>query len=81
MAFSELYTFRGSYLMASKAVERVNQQGINRSHTSTLTTEKHYCRKNADSARLEIVRAFQESTPPSVNPPMIDRRERLPGYG
>jgi integrase len=50
-------------------------------HSSTLTTEKHYCRKNADSARLEIVRAFQESTPPTVNPPLIDRKESLPGYG
>ena len=49
-------------------------------HSSTLTTEKHYCRKNADSARLEIVRAFEESTPPSVNSPLIDRKKQLPGY-
>jgi integrase len=49
-------------------------------HSSTLTTEKHYCRKNADSARLEIVRAFEKSTPPSVNSPMIDRKKQLPGY-
>jgi len=38
-------------------------------HASTLTTEKHYYRENADSARLEVVRAFQESTPSSANPP------------
>jgi integrase len=49
-------------------------------HSSTLTTEKHYCRKDADSARLEIVRAFEKSTMPSVNPPVIDRKERLAGY-
>jgi hypothetical protein len=49
-------------------------------HSSTLTTEKHYCRKNADSAKPEIVRAFAGTTPPSVNPPVIDRKERLPGY-
>lgn len=49
-------------------------------HSSTITTEKHYRRKSVDSARLEIVRAFAGMSPPSVNPPLIDRKERLPGY-
>jgi len=50
-------------------------------HSSTITTEKHYCRKDPDSARLEVIQAFAESrTVPSVNPPMIDRKESLPGY-
>jgi len=30
-------------------------------HNSTLTTEKYYCRQDADSARLEVVRAFDDS--------------------
>jgi hypothetical protein len=29
-------------------------------HNSTLTTEKYYCRQDADSARLEVVRAFED---------------------
>ena len=49
-------------------------------HSSTLTTEKHYCRKDADLARLEIVKAYEDSARPSVNPPVIDRKEQLPGY-
>jgi len=38
-------------------------------HSSTLTTEKHYCRKSVDSARLEIVRAFEGKTPRASIPP------------
>ena len=49
-------------------------------HSTTVTTEKHYCRKDTDTARLEIVRAFEKSDQPSVNPPLIDRKEQLPGY-
>jgi len=49
-------------------------------HSSTVTTEKHYCRKDADLARLEIVRAYESPAVPSVNTPLIDRKERLPGY-
>jgi integrase len=30
-------------------------------HNSTLTTENYYCRQDADSARLEVLRAFDES--------------------
>jgi integrase/recombinase XerD len=30
-------------------------------HNSTLTTEKYYCRQDADSARLEVLRAFEDS--------------------
>jgi integrase len=50
-------------------------------HSSTLTIERHYCRKDPDSARLEVVEAFARSRDmPIVNPPMIDREEPLPGY-
>jgi integrase len=50
-------------------------------HNSTLTTEKHYCRKDPDSARLEVVNAFAESrNVPKVNPPVIETKETLPGY-
>lgn len=50
-------------------------------HSSTLTTEKHYCRKDPDSARLEVVNAFADSRNlPTVNTPTIDRKEFLPGY-
>jgi len=50
-------------------------------HSSTTTTERHYCRKDANSAMLEVNRAFERSmTSPSVNPPLIDRKNQLPGY-
>ena len=50
-------------------------------HASTVTTEKHYCRKDAGVARLEIARAFASpANAPSLNPPMIDKKEPLPGY-
>jgi integrase len=48
--------------------------------SSKMTTEKDYCRRSVDSARLEIVQAFAGTTSPSVNPPPIDRKERLTGY-
>jgi integrase len=50
-------------------------------HSSTLTTERYYCRKDADTARLEILRAFERSAPgPSVNSPLIERKGDLTGY-
>ena len=49
-------------------------------HNSTLTTERHYCRKNVDSARREIVRAFKQSIPPCVNSPLIEPERQLPGH-
>jgi len=48
-------------------------------HNSTRTTETHYCRKNADSARLEVIRAMQ-SPMPSVNSPKLTTDRDLPGY-
>jgi integrase/recombinase XerD len=48
-------------------------------HNSTRTTETHYCRKNADSARLEVIRAMQ-SPMPSVNSPKLTTEHDLPGY-
>jgi hypothetical protein len=50
-------------------------------HSSTTTTERHYCRKDTNSAMLEVNRAFERSmTSPSVNPPLIERKNELPGY-
>ena len=50
-------------------------------HSSTLTTEKHYCRKNADSARLEILKAYENSATEShVQSKLIERERYLPGY-
>jgi integrase len=48
-------------------------------HNSTLTTERHYCRKTADSARLEVIRAMQ-SPMPTVNPPKLTTDRDLAGY-
>jgi len=50
-------------------------------HSSTVTTERYYCRKDADSARLEVIDAFRKSdTTPMVNPPMIEQKDFLSGY-
>ncbi|MBE0517923.1 MAG: hypothetical protein IH630_01700, partial [Thermoplasmata archaeon] len=56
-------------------------------HTSTVTTERHYCRKNADSARLEALRALQGHAPgdalndvPSENSSRLTPVKHLPGY-
>jgi integrase len=50
-------------------------------HSSTNTTEKHYCRKNADSARLEVLRAFERSEKaPVFNTPLIERENDYTGY-
>jgi integrase len=50
-------------------------------HSSTLTTEKHYCRKDADSARLEIAQAYQRSENVSfTRNARIERNENLAGY-
>ena len=48
-------------------------------HSSTLTTEKHYCRKTADSARLEVIRAMQ-SPMPTVNSSKLTTDRELAGY-
>ena len=48
-------------------------------HSSTRTTETHYCRKTADSARLEVIRAMQ-SPMPTVNSPELTANRDLAGY-
>jgi len=48
-------------------------------HSSTRTTETHYCRKTADSARLEVIRAMQ-SPMPTVNSPKLTAKPDLAGY-
>ena len=49
-------------------------------HSSTLTTEKHYCRKDSDSARLEIAQAYQRLENVSFAKSRIERNENLAGY-
>jgi len=49
-------------------------------HNSTLTTEKHYCRKDVDSARLEVLRAFEKSTMPNLNSPKLTPSDDYTGY-
>jgi integrase len=46
-------------------------------HSSTTTTEKHYCRKTDDSARLEVVQAMRSL---NVNPVRLTSESELPGY-
>jgi len=48
-------------------------------HSSTRTTETHYCRKTADSARQEVIRAMQ-SPMPTVNSPKLTANRDLAGY-
>jgi len=46
-----------------------------------MTTERYYCLKDADLARLEVLRAFERlEEAPSFNPPLIDRKDDLAGY-
>ncbi|MGQ9588373.1 MAG: tyrosine-type recombinase/integrase, partial [Thermoplasmata archaeon] len=50
-------------------------------HASTVTTEKYYCRKDADSARLEVLKAFDEPVVrPSLNTARIDGKTEFTGY-
>lgn len=50
-------------------------------HTSTRTTESYYCRKDADTARLEILRAFEgPAKGPSAKKPEIESKTQLTGY-
>lgn len=50
-------------------------------HASTRTTETYYCRKDADSARLEILKAFEgPATGPSAENPLIERETDFTGY-
>jgi integrase len=51
-------------------------------HASTRTTETYYCRKDADSARSEVLRALAGTqNGPSAKNPLIERRELITGYG
>jgi len=50
-------------------------------HNSTLTTEKYYCRQDADSARLEVLRAFEGSVMrPVRETSKLTPRTELSGY-
>lgn len=50
-------------------------------HTSTRTTETYYCRKDADSARLEILRAFEGGGKRSeCKNPEIETKTQLTSY-
>lgn len=46
-----------------------------------MTTERYDCREDADTARLEILRAFERpASGPTVNSPLIERKDDLTGY-
>lgn len=50
-------------------------------HRSTLTTERYYCRQDANSARLEVLRALEGfNSGPKPYSPRIDEKSRLTGY-
>lgn len=50
-------------------------------HSNTMTTERYYCRKDADLARLEVLRAFgRPAKAPDFNPPLIERKDDYTGY-
>jgi len=79
----ELRTLRRTYgqnlLNRNVPIESVS---IVLGHSSTRTTEKYYCRKDADSARAEILEAFGESAIcPSAKTPLIETRDVITGYG
>jgi integrase len=51
-------------------------------HASTRATETYYCRKDADSAKSEVLQAFTEvRNGPSAEKPLIEKRELITGYG
>jgi integrase/recombinase XerD len=71
-------TYGQNLLNRNVSVESVS---VMLGHSSTMTTERYYCRKDADLARLEVLRAFEKSEKaPSFNPPLIDRKDDLTGY-
>lgn len=50
-------------------------------HASTRTTETYYCRKDADSARSEVLQAFAGTQKgPSAEKPLIEPRSDYAGY-
>jgi len=50
-------------------------------HTTTKTTETYYCRQDMNSAKLEVLGAFEEcSQGRKFNPPVIDRKNGFTGY-
>lgn len=50
-------------------------------HSSTATTERYYCRKDSDLAKLEILRAYEGTeTLLSGQTPLIERKTEITGY-
>lgn len=71
-------TYGQNLLNRGASIETVS---IALGHSSTVTTEKHYCRKDADLARLEIVQAYQRSeTLSNRQSAGIEREKNLTGY-
>jgi len=48
-------------------------------HSTTQTTERHYCRRDEDSARLDVIRAFRNPAP-VLKTPELTRPADLTGY-
>jgi integrase len=49
-------------------------------HNSTLTTEKYYCRQDADSARAEVLKAFESVVRPVRETSKLTPKTELTGY-
>jgi len=71
-------TYGQNLLNRGASIETVS---IALGHSSTVTTEKHYCRKDADLARLEILKAYERSANESDGQfKPLERERYLPGY-
>lgn len=49
-------------------------------HASTNTTRRHYCRKNVDDARTEVLEAMRRPAPREAEEPSLTPPVGLPGY-
>jgi integrase len=79
----ELMTLRRTFgqVLLNRGVS-IETVSLTLGHASTRTTETYYCRKDADSARSEVLRALAGTqNGPSAKNPLIERRELITGYG
>jgi len=76
----ELRALRRTYgqMLIDRGVS-IESVSIALGHTSTITTEKYYCRKNADTVRSEVLHAFDPAVP-SPKSPLISRKIDFTGY-
>lgn len=78
----ELRTLRRTYgqVLLNRGVS-IETVSLTLGHASTRTTETYYCRKDADSARSEVLQAFAGAQKgPSAEKPLIEPRTDYAGY-